>query len=134
MPATNPDWRKWRACQPTSAHWYDEERFGRYMTAHIARDQDRGSTGRTVREFIAELDGLARSDKQKIVLAETEASGVSLASYFARGGDAVARLLAACKKQTKPVDPKHLGVIGADHLLYGSPEISGHECAVDLRR
>ena len=134
MPATNPDWRKWRACQPTSAHWYDEERFGRYMTAHIARDQDQGSTGRTVREFIAELDGLARSDKQKIVLAETEASGVSLASYFARGGDAVARLLAACKKQTKPVDPKHLGVIGADHLLYGSPEISGHECAVDLRR
>ena len=46
MSATNPDWRKWRACDPTSAHWYDTDRFSRYMAAHIARDEDHGRAGR----------------------------------------------------------------------------------------
>jgi len=46
MSATNPDWRKWRACDPTSAHWYDTDRFSRYMAAHIARDEDQGRAGR----------------------------------------------------------------------------------------
>ena len=46
MPATEPGWRKWRARDPTSAHWYDAERFGRYMAAHIARDEDLGHPGR----------------------------------------------------------------------------------------
>jgi hypothetical protein len=36
---------------------------------------------------------------------------------FARGRDAVASLLAACREQTKPVHPRDLGVIGSDHLL-----------------
>jgi hypothetical protein len=116
MSVTTPDWRKWRACDPTSAHWYDADRFTRYIAAHIARDQDHGQD-RTVREFITELRGLARSGKQKVVLAAAEASGVSLASFFTRGVDSVTRLLAACKGQTEPVDPKHLGVIGSYHLL-----------------
>ena len=117
MSATNPDWRKWRACDATSPHWYDMERFSRYIAAHIARDEDQGRAGRTVREFIAELRGLARSDKQKMVLAEAEASGISLASFFGDGAGAIIRLLAACKRQTKRVNPSDLGVIGADHVL-----------------
>jgi DNA topoisomerase VI subunit B len=115
--ATAPGWRKWRTCDPTSACWYDTDRFGRYIAAHIAEDEDQGRAGRTVRDFVSELRGLARSDKQKIVLAETEASGVSLASFFARGPDAIARLLTSCREHTKPVDPQDLGVIGADHFL-----------------
>jgi DNA topoisomerase VI subunit B len=125
MAASSPDWRKWRACDPTSAHWYDMERFGRYMAAHIARDEDEGRAGRTVREFIAELRGLARSDKQKILLADAGASGVSLASFFGGGGNDVSRLLTACKKQTKAVNPKDLGVIGADHLLADCCAVGG---------
>jgi hypothetical protein len=116
LPATNPSFRKWRACDPTSAYWYDPGRFGRYMAAHIARDEDQGRDGRTVREFISELRGLARSDKQKAVLAEAAASGVSLAEFFGGSEVAISRLLTAYQKQTKPVDPKDLGLIGADHL------------------
>jgi DNA topoisomerase VI subunit B len=134
MTATAPDWRKWRACDPTSAHWYDIERFGRYIAAHIARDEDLGRAGRTVREFIDELRGLTRSDKQKIVLAAAEASGISLASFFARGGEAVARLLSACKEQTKSVDPKDLGVIGSDHLLDDCLAIGAAEESFKYRR
>jgi DNA topoisomerase VI subunit B len=114
--ATNPTWRKWRACDPTSAHWYDVERFERYMAAHIVRDEDRGTPGRTVRDFITELRGLTRSAKQKAVLADVDASGVPLADFFSRARDAIAGLLEACRSQTKPVPPDQLGLLGKDHL------------------
>jgi hypothetical protein len=114
LSATDPDWHKWRTCDPTSAHWYDPERFERYAAAHLARDEDQG---RTVRDFISELRGLARSGKQKLVLAETETSGMSLASFFEGGRPAVARLLGSCRRHTRPVKPEDLSLIGADHLL-----------------
>jgi hypothetical protein len=115
--ATNPEWRKWRTCDPTSAHWYGVAEFERYMAAHIARDEDDRRTGRTVREFIGELRGLARSGKQKTVLAETGASGVPLATFFATGRGATSALLAACQRHTRPVKPEDLGLLGAEHLL-----------------
>ena len=87
------------------------------MAAHLGRDQDRGSTGRTVRDFIGEFRGLARSGKQKLVLAETETSGLALASLFAGGRSAIASLLNSCQKHTRPVKSEDLGLIGADHLL-----------------
>jgi hypothetical protein len=118
--ASDPDWgkKKWRACDPTSAHWYDFDRFARYMAAHIARDQDQGRRDRTVREFVAEFRGLSGSRKQKAVLDEVGASRIPLSTFFANGEnrDAVARLLAACREQTKPVKPAELGCIGKDHL------------------
>jgi hypothetical protein len=134
VPATDPDWRKWRACDPTSAHWYDAERFGRYMAAHIARDEDRSARGRTVRDFISELRGLARSDKQKAVLTEVSASGVSLASFFGGGPPAISSLLSACQLHTKPVDPKDLGLIGADHLREDCLAIGGAEVSFKYRK
>jgi hypothetical protein len=82
--ATKPDWRKWRPSEPTSAHWYDLARLNRYMSAHIARDQDLGRE-RTVREFISEFRGLSGSAKQKAVLDEIGAVRSSLAGYFGRG-------------------------------------------------
>jgi hypothetical protein len=132
--ATDFGWRKWRACDPTNAHWYDVERFGRYMAAHIARDQDDGRIGRTVAEFIAELRGLSRSDKRKLVLAEAEASGVSLSSFFEGGEGKVERLLTACKVQTEPVKPQQLGIIGSDHLLAECLALGGAEESFKYKR
>jgi hypothetical protein len=117
--ATDPDWgtRKWRACDPTSAFWYDVMSFSRYMAAHVARDQDHGQA-RTVRDFIAELRGLTGTAKQKTVLHESGAARMSLETFFAEGKNpgGLARLLAACRKHTKPVKPAGLGIIGEDHL------------------
>jgi hypothetical protein len=101
VPATDREWRKWRTCDPTSAFWYGVEHFERYMAAHIARDEDQGRSGRTVRDFISELRGLARSGKQKLVLAESDTSGVALATLFASGRSAIASLLNSCQKHTK---------------------------------
>jgi DNA topoisomerase VI subunit B len=116
--ATNPSWEKWGPRYPTSAHWYDRARLQRYLSAHVARDRDLGQR-RTVREFVAEFRGFSGTAVQRKVLAEVGCSHQSLARFFGvervnRRG--IAKLLAAMRKHSKPVAPKHLGVIGAEHL------------------
>jgi Histidine kinase-, DNA gyrase B-, and HSP90-like ATPase len=116
--ATNPQWDKWRPRDPTSAHWYDEARLQRYLAAHVAHDRDR-KRQRTVREFISEFRGLSGSAVQRKVLEEVGCSHVSLATFFGvekvnRAG--IAKLLASIQKHTKPVVPKHLGIIGESHF------------------
>ena len=93
-----------------------------------------GGTGRKVREFVAELRGLARSGKQRVVLAETGTSGVPLADFFDGGRDAVASLLASCQRHTKPVKPDDLGLIGADHLLHDCLAVGAAEASFKYRK
>jgi DNA topoisomerase VI subunit B len=117
---SDPAWKKWRACDPTSAHWYDRRRLERYIAAHVSRDQDL-RRDRTVREFISELRGFSGSAKQKFVLEETGMARATLSSLFGAAGEPkgtdIERLLAALKKHSKPVKPQDLGFIGRDHLL-----------------
>jgi DNA topoisomerase VI subunit B len=113
--ATNPNWEKWRPRNPTSPHWYDETRLQRYLAAHVARDRDTGRR-RTVREFIAEFRGLSGTALQRKVLQEVGCSYQSLAQFFGVNREGIAKLLMSLRKYSKPVAPKHLGVIGAEHL------------------
>src|SRR5215472_637898 len=103
---------------PTSPHWYDETRLQRYLAAHVARDRDLRRQ-RTVREFISEFRGLSGSAVQRKVLDDVGCSHVSLAAFFGmeqvnRAG--IAKLLASMRKHTRPVAPKHLGIIGEEHF------------------
>jgi hypothetical protein len=112
--ASNPTWQKWLPSWPTSAHWYDQSRFRRYMAAHIDHCGDI-----TVREFISEFRGMTGSAKQKAVLAETGASHVSLHNFFGAhkaNTKNIANLLTALKRHTKPVRPADLGIIGKKHF------------------
>jgi DNA topoisomerase VI subunit B len=116
--ATNPLWEKWRPRNPTSPHWYDETRLQRYMAAHVARDSDLQRC-QTVREFIVEFRGLSGTAVQRKILEEVGCSHQSLAQFFGidrvnRKG--IANLLSSMRKHSKPVAPKHLGVIGAEHF------------------
>jgi len=116
--ATNPDWEKWRPRNPTSAHWYDEARLQRYLAAHVARDRDLGQR-RTVREFCAEFRGISSTAIQRKILNEVGCSHQSLANFFGVervNRDGIAKVLAAMKRLSKPVAPKQLGVIGAEHF------------------
>jgi DNA topoisomerase VI subunit B len=116
--ATNAQWTKWRPCDPTSPHWYSEARLQRYLSAHVARDL-RSGQDRPVREFIAEFRGLSGTGKQKAILAEIGASHRSLGDFFGRhkvNREGIAQLLAAMKRDSAPVKPKHLGIIGKEHL------------------
>ena len=120
--ASNPAWQKWLPTWPTSAHWYDKSSLRRYMAAHIA---NRDSI--TVREFISEFRGMTGTAKQKLVLAETGSSHVSLHNYFGlRTANTanIEKLLASLQKHTKPVRPVDLGVVGREHL-YRRMEAAG---------
>jgi hypothetical protein len=90
------------------------------MGAYIARDQDSGRDPRMVREFVSEFRGLSGSAKQKLVLDEVGASRMSLPKFFGDAervnNDRIAKLLDAMQRQSRPVNPKDLGVIGRDHF------------------
>jgi DNA topoisomerase VI subunit B len=116
--ATDASWSKWRPSDPTSAHWYDRQRFQRLSAAYVADDQDRNRS-RTVRDFISEFRGLSGSAKQKRVLDVTGMARTALADLFADGEPDKARigeLLAAMQGTTNPVNPQDLGSIGREHL------------------
>jgi DNA topoisomerase VI subunit B len=126
--ATNPGWSKWTPNQPTSPHWYDEERLSRLIAAEIAFAEDRRKTCPSVREFIGQLRGLKGTAKQnaickKIGVAERE----TLAEFYQRPV-AVRRLLATMQAQARPVKPRDLGVIGEDHLM---ADLIGDGCDED---
>src|SRR5215472_4609143 len=134
--ATNLAWEKWRPRNPTSPHWYDEARLQRYLAAHVARDRDLGES-RTVRAFISEFRGLSGTARQRRILTEIGCSHQSLADFFGSdrvNRDGIARLLAAMKKHSKPVAPRHLGIIGAEHFKArflaagGAAETFKYEC------
>ena len=117
--ATEPDWRKWRPSDPTSAQWYDEARLARLMGAYIAQDQEKGRESRTVREFISEFRGLSGTAKQKLVLDEIDASRVTLRAWFGEyelNRPRIVKLLRAMQAHSRPVKPKDLGLIGEEHL------------------
>jgi DNA topoisomerase VI subunit B len=116
--ATNPAWEKWRPCQPTSPHWYNEARLQRYLAAHVSRGRESGKM-RTVREFIAEFRGLSSTVIQSRILRELGCSHQSLLGFFGTqrvNSEGIAKLLAAMKRYSKPVAPKHLGIIGENHF------------------
>jgi DNA topoisomerase VI subunit B len=126
--ATNPAWGKWGPRDPTSPHWYDEPRLQRYLAAHVARDRDAG-VDRPLRDFIGEFRGLSGTTKRKTVLREVGCSHVSLAEFFGRdrvNSEGIAKLLASMKGHSKPVAPKLLGIIGADHLKARFLAAGGH--------
>jgi DNA topoisomerase VI subunit B len=117
MDHSNAAWEKWRPSDPTSAHWYTEQRLGRLMAAYVAKELDSKREPRTVREFVSEFRGLSGSLKQKAVLEEVDASRLSLRAFFGDGNHHhAAKLLGAMQKHTRPVAPKDLGLIGEDHL------------------
>jgi DNA topoisomerase VI subunit B len=116
--ASNPNWEKWRPRDPTSPHWYDEARLQRYLAAHVARDRERGQS-RTVREFISEFRGLSGTALQRKILNEVGCSHQSLAGFYGIhqvNREGIAKILGVMKRHSRPVAPKHLGIIGAEHF------------------
>jgi hypothetical protein len=125
--ASNPQWTKYRACDATSAHWYNLGQFERYAGALIDRDLEfrkrhprsmREKT--TVRDFIAQFRGMSATDKQKRVLRELGAAHMSLHRFFGSETEVnhqhMQKLLRLLRQHTRPVRPELLGVVGEEHL------------------
>jgi len=107
-------WKKWKPSDAIPAHWYTAKTLRDLVAAYLSDDKKR-----TLRQFVGEFRGLAGSMKQKRV---TEAIGLTGAPLtgLVNGGDVdkelIERLLTAMKEETKPVNPRLLGVIGKEYL------------------
>jgi Histidine kinase-, DNA gyrase B-, and HSP90-like ATPase len=116
--ATEPDWTKWRACDPSSPFWYGPDKFGKLIAAYIQKDQET-SRRRPLRGFLRLFDGLKGTTKRSRILAGLNLNRASL-SDLARDGEldksVIAALLHAMQAETKPVKPMRLGVIGEANL------------------
>jgi hypothetical protein len=116
--ATLPRWAKWKPCQPTSPHWYEEAHLERLIGACITKDRQEGGD-RLVRDFLAWFDGLTGSAKRTKVLNETGLKRLRLSDLVVDGrldGARVEGLLAAMGRHTRPVNSNRLGLIGEEHL------------------
>jgi len=111
---TTDAWAKWKPSDPTSPHWYTQERLERLIAGYIIRQPTK-----TVREFVAEFRGLSSTGKQKAVLDLLDLSRASLSALATPGGFnriAIALLLNAMQRHSNPVPAKLLGEIGRAHL------------------
>jgi DNA topoisomerase VI subunit B len=116
--ATDPNWTKWKPCQPTSPHWYEPRHLERLIGAYITHERGIGAD-RLVSEFVAEFDGLSGSAKRTKVLTAAGLKRARLSEFVVDGrldSDRIALLLDAMRDNTKPVNPKRLGLIGEEHL------------------
>jgi hypothetical protein len=137
--ATDTTWQKWAPSSPTSPHWYEPEHLERLLGAYITHDRQNGNRERTVREFVSEFRGLTSTIKQRQLLAELGLAREPLSSLLTDGGrdfdhELVARLLAAMKAQTKSVPPKHLGVIGREHIATRFDALGIHPESFEYKR
>jgi DNA topoisomerase VI subunit B len=116
--ATDRNWQKWKPNRPTSAHWYELQHLERLIGAYITHDRDAG-TDRLVSKFVEEFDGLSGSQKRSKVLTESVLHRVRLSELVVGDrldSERVAKLLASMQQHTRPVNPKHLGIIGKEHM------------------
>ena len=117
--ASSASWQKWKANEPTSAHWYSGEQLKKLISNYINLDEARGREPRTIREFVSEFRGLTSTGKQKKVLAAIGMSRQSLRALTSDGDfddTLISRLLQAMQAHSTPVKPKTLGLIGKEHL------------------
>jgi hypothetical protein len=120
LPATDPGWlaQKWSPTAPTSPHWYTDDQFRGLIAAYLSKDRQTGRV-RTVRELVAEFAGLSGTAKQRAI---AEATGLGRARLDdLLDGDGVARtaagaLLAAMRRESRPIKPEALGALGPAHI------------------
>jgi len=107
-------WDKWKPSDPTSPHWYTQERLERLIAAYIIKQP-----AKTVREFVAEFRGLSSTGKQKAVLDLLDLSRAPLSALATPDGfdrAVIMLLLYAMQQNSKPVPAKLLGEIGREHF------------------
>ncbi|MEX1229638.1 MAG: hypothetical protein WEB58_05330 [Planctomycetaceae bacterium] len=116
--ATDPAWVKWKPDKPTSAHWYERAHLERLIGAYVTHDRDVGHD-RLVSDLLAEFDGLSGSQKRTKVLDAAGLKRVKLSELVLGDrldSERIGLLHQAMQKETRPVKPKYLGIIGEDHF------------------
>ncbi len=114
--ATAPDWKKWRACDPTPPAWYTPGALRDLMAAYISNPAYQARP-KTVRAFVSEFKGLSSTAKQKLVAGQWAGSHLhDLVADEDLDMSAVGELLERMQANAKAPKPRALGVIGEEHV------------------
>ncbi|MGC1644670.1 MAG: hypothetical protein WA741_02480 [Candidatus Sulfotelmatobacter sp.] len=123
--ATDTEWRKGRTCDRGSAHWYSVGDGKNLLTAHHNEEKRLDELGvshrrLTLRDVLADFDGLKGTVVRKRVLAQAGLTGMTLDDVF-EGDDGFVTsvtksLLDAARVNTRVVKPERLGLIGTEHM------------------
>jgi hypothetical protein len=87
------------------------------IAAYIAREEKENLPRKTLRDFVAEFDGLSRPQYRKTVLEQAGLPGkhlVDLRTDVDGSMELTGRLLRAMQSTAKPVKPSRLGFIGKE--------------------
>jgi hypothetical protein len=113
--ASEPGWRKWRASDPTSPHWYTVEDFERLIGAKITH----GTGDQVVRDFLEEFHGLSGTSKRRCVIDDAAMPRGATLRTLAPDGEfdhvLTNRLLRAMRETARAPKPEQLGIIGEAH-------------------
>jgi hypothetical protein len=112
---------------------YDIPRLSRLIAAEIAYAEDRGARVPTVRDFLAQFRGLARTQIRATICDAVGVSATSLRDFFDGGPARIAALLSAMQSISQPLNPRSLDVIGRDHLAQRFAQEGCDEDSFDYR-
>jgi DNA topoisomerase VI subunit B len=116
FPASSLGQPKWRGDAPTSPHWYRPEDLRDLIAAYLTAEK--GGPSKFVRDFVEEFAGLARTQTRKTVLEQAGIAG-TLRDLVVDGDLPMGRIVAlldAMKRNSRPIKPAKLGIIGEDHI------------------
>ena len=107
---------------PTSAHWYNVERFENLMASYVAAEND-GGRARTVREFVSEFRGLSSTVKQKKVTGQLDLSRAYLRDLVVGEGKLDRHMLSELlhEMQASSNPPRSLRLSAfSDRIIFGN--------------
>ncbi len=111
MPPSTPAKQRWANNRPAPAHWYNQQRFKRLLTARLAADQDL-----PIRAFLKDFDGMAGTARQRDVAASVGVTGARLDAILHSDGslndEAAKALHSAICCATKSPKAESLGRLG----------------------
>ena len=133
FPTRDPGKRfKYVPSDPTSAHWYDAEAFGRLVYSHIGNHRHEGGDDLRLRDFVRQFKGLSATKKVKAVCEHFPE--IKMLSDFADSPELVHSLLDTMKIYSDAPSHTTLGCVGKQHFEERFEEYYGDLLRFDYKK
>lgn len=127
---TTKTWKKWLASNAPSIYWYNENRFESFVKGTITNQQIT-----TIREFVAQFQGLSSTAKQKQICSPLGLTGQPLTALMIQDEAIDHQTLASLKELMEQasslINPERLGVLGKAHMSQTLQRCGAKEASIE---